>query len=124
MKRTITFLSLILLLYSSDAVAQVLQLRGIVRDEKGPLQGVSILVKGTSTGGQTDASGRFAIQASKGNTLEFSSLNFLPQEVVVGDTRVLTITMVSDVEALQSVVVIGYGTKKRQHLSGSVATVG
>ena len=43
MKRTITFLSLILLVYSSDAVAQVLQLRGTVRDEKGPLQGVSTI---------------------------------------------------------------------------------
>lgn len=125
MKSTIyTFIYIFILLYSSRSTAQNLQITGTVRDEKTALQGTSVTVKGTSTGVTTDANGNFSIQTAKGNTLVFSTAGYIPQEVVVGDSTTLDITLLPDVSSLEGVVVIGYGTKKKQHLSGSVASVG
>src|SRR4051812_32198880 len=124
MKRRIEILiCLILLLNSSVSMAQRSPVKGTVKDEKGPLPGVSILLKGTQTGTQTDAKGNFSIPASPGDTLVFSSLGYTLQEVKVTGSTPLQIVMTSEAKALENVVVIGYGTKKKENLTGAVSTV-
>lgn len=124
MSRTVyALICFLLLLYGPGALAQALQLKGTVRDEKGPLQGVSVQVKNTQRGTATDASGRFTLQASKGETLVFSSAGYTAQEIAVGDQTELIITMTAAVHSMDEVVVIGYGTRKRQFLTGAVSSV-
>lgn len=100
------------------------EVKGTVRDEKGPLAGVNVLVKNTSRGVQTNASGNFSIQASRGDTLVFSSSGYVAQETAIDERTVYDITLATDVKMIENVVVIGYGTKKKQHLTGAVSTVG
>ena len=96
---------------------------GTVKNETDPLMGVSVLVKGTQSGAQTDINGNFGIQALKGNTLIFSFTGYMPQEVVISDRTTLNITLVANTTSLENVVVIGYGTKKKENLTGAISTV-
>lgn len=99
---------------------------GEVYDAEGvPLPGVSVFIKNTTTGTETDFDGRFTIQVpEQDNTvLVFSSLGFIRQEVAVGDKTSLVITLQTDVEGLDEVVVVGYGTQKRGNLTGAVSTI-
>jgi TonB-linked SusC/RagA family outer membrane protein len=123
MKKTITALFFLILLYGPHASAQS-QVKGVVRDGKGPLQGVSVLVKHTARGTQTDASGNFSIQVNRGDTLTFSFLGYTTVESAVDGRSVYDINMSTEARALDDVVVVGYGTKKKQFLTGAVSTVG
>lgn len=88
-----------------------------------PLIGVSVQVKEIpGRGTVTDLDGNFSIAASKGQTLVFSYVGFISQEVKV-TKPVLNIEMKEDAELLDEVVVIGYGTMKRSDLTGSVVSV-
>lgn len=124
-KTTLLHYSFVIIAFLSlSLMGSAQQVTGTVRDENGPLVGVSVLVKGAQSGIQTDINGNFSIQASRSNTLIFSSTGYISQEVVIGDRTELNITLVADVKSLENVVVIGYGTKKKQYLTGSVSTVG
>lgn len=124
MKRTtFTLLYILLIFYSSCAIAQSLRVKGTVRSERGPLQGVSVVVKATGAGATTDAAGNFSIQANKSDTLSFSYSGYLPHEMEVGERAAFDILMSQNVAALEEVVVIGYGSKKREFLTGAVSTV-
>ena len=107
-----------------DAVAAPVQdITGRVVDEKGEgLPGVTVLVKGTSTGTSTNANGEFTIDAAAGATLIFSSVGYTSQEVAVTGTTV-SVTMRQDVQQLNEAVVVGYLVQERQNVTGSVATV-
>ncbi len=98
---------------------------GTVTSEKGePLVGVSILVKGTSTGTTTDASGHYTLSVpDNGKILVFSYIGFLTKEVPISNTTVLDVTLSGDAEALDEVVVVGYGTVKKSDLTGSISSV-
>jgi len=101
------------------------QITGTVTDEKGnTLPGVTVLVKGTTLGTLTDASGKYTINNAPQNaTLVFSFIGMTTQEIP-SDSRIL-IDVVLKVEAigLEEVVVVGYGTQKKENLTGAVATV-
>ena len=88
-----------------------------------PLPGVSILVKGTSTGTTTDMNGEYSLNASEGDVLQFSYIGFLVQEVPVGNQTTINITMQPDLEQLEEVVVVGYGTQKKSDLTGALSSV-
>jgi TonB-linked SusC/RagA family outer membrane protein len=89
-----------------------------------PLPGVSILLKGTTTGTVTDSDGKYALSIpDAGGTLVFSYVGFITQEVAVGTSNELNITMVADIRALEQVVVVGYGTQKREAITGAISTV-
>jgi TonB-linked SusC/RagA family outer membrane protein len=125
MKRTIyALLCFLLVLAGPAALAQVREIKGKVSDEKGPLPGVSVQVKNTQRGTATDAAGNFAVQADQNETLVFSSAGYTALEVKVGDRTDFTIALAANPQSLDEVVVVGYGTKKRQFLTGSVAQVG
>ncbi|WP_229213763.1 SusC/RagA family TonB-linked outer membrane protein [Dyadobacter psychrotolerans] len=98
---------------------------GIIKDEKGEgLPGVSILLKGSQAGAITDVNGNFSISVPNASSvLVVSYVGFLAQEITVGNRTSIDITLKSDTKALDEVVVIGYGTTKRQDFTGSVSSL-
>ena len=102
------------------------QIKGTVVDESGdPLPGAAILTKDGKRGGITDANGAFEISILPSDAvLEVSYLGYTNQEIVIGKRTVINVTMLPDKSnTLNDVVVIGYGTSKKQDLTGSVAVV-
>lgn len=97
---------------------------GTVKDASGAtLPGVSVLVKGTNRGTVTDLDGKFSLSAPEGGALVFSFIGYASQTVTVGSQNVVDITLQEDSQALDEVVVIGYGTMKKSDLTGSVSSV-
>lgn len=110
--------------YSYSQTTDPIKVKGKVTDEKGEvLVGVSVLVKGTRTGTQTDADGNYAFDAPGNATLVFSYIGFDPQEHKVVPSGVLNVKMAGD-KVLDQVVVVGYGTAKKKDLTGGLAVVG
>ncbi len=107
-------------------LAQNKQISGIVTDETGsPLPGVSIQVKNTTHGIATDIDGKYAIEVSQGSVLVFSSVGYATQEKTIGTAKIqkLNIVLKEDMQELSEVVVVGYGTQKKENLTGAVAAV-
>ncbi|OGX91787.1 SusC/RagA family TonB-linked outer membrane protein [Hymenobacter coccineus] len=99
-------------------------IKGRVVDEKGvALPGVNVVVKGSNTGTQTDAEGRFSLKAATDATLVFSFVGSKAQEVAVGGRSTIDITLLPDTKQLADVVVVGYGTQRKADLTSSVASV-
>jgi TonB-linked SusC/RagA family outer membrane protein len=96
------------------------QVTGKVTDESGPVPGVNIIVKGTSTGTISDAQGRFTIQANQGSILQFSFLGYETQEVIIGDQTEIAVVLKEDVLALSEVVVTALGITKQAKSIGYV----
>lgn len=103
---------------------------GTVTDENNEaLPGVNILVKNTTTGTVTDIEGNYRLNVPDDATgrqpvtLVFSSVGYLTEEVAIGGRSVINVQMAPDVQALQEVVVIGYGSIKKSDLTGSVSSV-
>lgn len=99
--------------------------KGTVTDENGePLPGVTVMVKGTSTGTITDVNGNFSLEVpSEESVLVFSFVGMQTVEKVVGDQTTMDIQLITDAKALEEVVVVGYGTLKKSDLTGSVASI-
>ncbi|TPG65940.1 SusC/RagA family TonB-linked outer membrane protein [Hymenobacter nivis] len=88
------------------------------------LPGVTVLVKGTTLGTNTDADGRFTINVPEGGTLVFSNVGYARQEVAItGANPNLSVALKEDAQALNEIVVVGYGTQERQSVTGAVASV-
>ncbi|SFT84409.1 TonB-linked outer membrane protein, SusC/RagA family [Algoriphagus locisalis] len=100
---------------------------GTVKDEDGnPLPGAAVQIKGTQTGAISDDSGNYSIdipENSEGVVLVFSFLGFQSKEVEIGNRSTIDITLISDDQELEEVVVIGYGSTRKADLTGSVAQV-
>ncbi|WP_158857122.1 SusC/RagA family TonB-linked outer membrane protein [Lunatibacter salilacus] len=97
---------------------------GTVVDENGvPMPGVTILIEGTSTGTVTDIEGKYVIEVEEGAVLVFSFIGYENQIRLIGSSNVIDVRMVEDASSLEEVVVIGYGTKKKRDVLGSVASV-
>ncbi len=101
------------------------EIRGKVTDTKGEaLIGVSVKVKGTAIGVSTDVNGNFTISAPDGSsTLVFTYVGYTTQEVSIGGRTTLNVQLSQSTEALQEVVVVGYGTQKKSDLTGSLVSV-
>ncbi len=88
------------------------------------LPGVTVVVRGTTIGTNTDAEGRFSLDVPEGSTLVFSNVGYAKQEVAVtGATSSIAVLLKEDQQALSEVVVVGYGTQERQSVTGAVASV-
>lgn len=87
------------------------------------LQGVTVLVAGTTDGTLTDDNGYFLINADAGSTLQIACLGYVTKEVKVGKSSVLSVVLEEDVKLLDEVVVVGFATQKKVNLTGSVATI-
>jgi TonB-linked SusC/RagA family outer membrane protein len=127
MKRiyTISLLGLLLTFFYDAAFAQNVTVSGKVSDATNgqPLVGVSVGVQGTSTGTQTDANGNYRISASSNAQLTFTYVGYVTQTLATGSNGNLDVKLAPQVNDLQQVVVVGYGTQRKVDVTGSVATV-
>lgn len=120
------FLSILLLLPAFLVSAQEMKVTGLVRDENGdPLIGASVLITGSNQGVITDENGRYSILIDASTRiLSFSYIGYVTQDIAVGGRNVINVDLLPDAtNALNEVVIIGYGTTKKADLTGSVATV-
>ncbi|MDT0552586.1 SusC/RagA family TonB-linked outer membrane protein [Urechidicola vernalis] len=111
-------LTLLLAFMVQLTFAQSKTISGNVTDETGPLPGVSVLIKGTNTGTETDFDGNYSIEASVGDVLQFSFIGMTSQEITVGASNSINVTLEAD-SVLEEVVVVGYSTYKRSEVTGS-----
>lgn len=110
------------LLSSTLAFAQN-RVTGTVKDKTGmPLPGVNVLEKGTTNGSITDVDGKYIINVEKGKTLQFSYIGFTTQEITVNKSTI-NVTLQEDLQALEEVVVIGYGSMQRKDVTSSITSV-
>jgi TonB-linked SusC/RagA family outer membrane protein len=102
-----------------------LKIAGTIKNEKGEgFPGVNILVKGTTTGTQSDANGQYSlIVPDEASVLVFSYLGYTSQERVVGNATTIDITLEPDIKAIEEVVVVAYGTQKKESLVSAITTV-
>lgn len=105
--------------------SQTKTVTGSVSDESGaPLPGVAVLVMGTSTGTTTDFDGNYSIDVDDASAqLVFSFIGMEDQTVAVGQQTVINVTMLASSEALEEVVVVGYGSQSRAEVTGAIASV-
>ncbi len=97
---------------------------GSITDELGPLIGVSVVVKGTMKGTTTDFDGNYSIEVDDGDAvLVFSYIGYATQEITVGNQTIIDVTMAEDASKLDEVVVLGYTTRKKGEITGSVSTI-
>ncbi|TGE27203.1 SusC/RagA family TonB-linked outer membrane protein [Hymenobacter metallicola] len=88
------------------------------------LPGVTVVVKGGTVGTSTDAAGNFSLEVPEGSVLVFSFVGYTRREVpVTGATTNFNVTLGEDAQALEEVVVVGYGTQERQSVTGAVSSV-
>jgi iron complex outermembrane receptor protein len=108
-----------------ESVQQQKSVSGKVTDSSGaPLPGVSVVLKGTTSGVITDVDGKFTLaKVSENAVLQFSFVGMKTQEVVVGNKASIDITLADETFGLEEVVAIGYGTQSKRDISGSVTNV-
>ncbi len=104
--------------------AQTISVSGTVSDNSGPLPGVSVTVSGTSIGTATDFDGNYTINAPSDGILLFTYVGFSSQQISVNGQSVINVTLQEDLEQLGEVVVIGYGTQRKEAVTGAVASIG
>lgn len=99
-------------------------IKGVVKDAKGEtIPAANVVVKGTTMGTVADWDGNFQIAVPKGSTLVFSYIGYSPKEVVVSNSTTLNVVMNEDTQALDEVVVVAYGVRKKGTVSGSVGVI-
>ncbi len=114
-----------LMLLSGILYAQDQTVSGTVAsDAEGPLPGVNVLLKGTTTGTVTDLEGNYRLNVPEGgDTLVFSSIGYANQEIAISGRSTIDVTLGEDIKALEEIVVIGYGTQEKRDATGAVASV-
>jgi TonB-linked SusC/RagA family outer membrane protein len=118
---------LLVLLFNISLFAQgEYTIKGIVTSQADntTLPGVTYRIVNTDKGGATDFDGNFEIKVQKGDVLEFSYLGYVKQLVAIEDQKTLSISMVEDTTSLDEIVVVGYGTRKKSHLTGAISKIG
>lgn len=114
-----------IMLTGVTAFAQTSTITGTVKDNTGmPVPGANVLIKSTSNGVQTDFDGKFAIKAKPEDILVVSFIGMKTTEVKVGNQTSINIKLEEEGNKLEEVVVVGYGTKKKSDLTGSIVSVG
>lgn len=108
----------------SEQLQTKITVKGKVIDSNGePLVGVSVAVKGTTLGVMTDIDGNYSITTDSNATLVFSYIGFISQSKSIGNQTTINITLVETAQTMQEVVVVGYGTQKKENLTGAVSSV-
>jgi TonB-dependent starch-binding outer membrane protein SusC len=107
------------------AFAQTIKVSGTVSETNGtPIPGVNIKVVGTSTGAVSTMEGTYEINAPANGSIEFSSMGYVTLVIPVNNQTVLNVTLESDATVTEEVVVVGYGTQRKESVTGSVASLG
>ena len=117
----LTFLCFLLL---NVAYAQNITVKGVVKDDLGvTVPSVSVMLKGTQTGTQTDVNGNYSISVPSNGTLVFTYIGYTTQEIAISSKTTINVNLVSSTNDLQQVVVVGYGTQRKRDLTGSVSSI-
>lgn len=111
-----------------DRIEIIIQTRNITGkvtsfDEEEGLPGVNVVEKGTNNGTVTNVQGEYSLEVSEGATLVFSSVGYTTEEVKVGNRSVIDLKMTPDIQRLQELVVVGYGSSKKSDLTGSISSI-
>ena len=88
-----------------------------------PIPGVNVIIVGTSTGTSTDFDGNYSINVKSGDVLQFSYVGFTTQTVIISNQIQLNVVLQEDLNELDEIVVTGYGTQKKSHLTGAISKV-
>lgn len=108
----------------TTVMAQESTITGTVTDSEGePVPGASVVIKGTTSGVATDFDGNYSIDAIPEDVLAFSYIGYLGQEVTVGDQTNIDISLEEDVAKLEEVVVVGYGSQKKEEITSAITKV-
>lgn len=118
-------LALLILVSSFAGFAQGLQVKGVVTsaDDGQPIPGVSVVVKGTTTGMITDLNGSYSLNAPGNSTLVFSFVGMKTQEIQVSGRTIINIVLAPEQTDIDEVVVVGYGTQKKSLVTGAISKV-
>lgn len=116
-------LTLLLALFVQIAFAQEKTISGVVSDASGPLPGVSVVIKGTSKGTQTNFDGQYQIATKVGDVLTFSFVGMKTVAVTVSTSNSINVSMQEDANALEEVIVVAYGTAKKSDFTGSATQI-
>ncbi|SFB82602.1 TonB-linked outer membrane protein, SusC/RagA family [Algibacter lectus] len=123
--KTKLFLMLIMIFNISLYAQDGYQLSGAVSDEGNlPVPGVNVIVANTTKGTATDFDGGFKINVKSGDVLLFSYVGYVSQSITITNQKTLNVVLTEDSAQLDEVVVVGYGTTKKSHLTGAVAKIG
>lgn len=117
------FLTLLLAFVVQITFAQERTISGTVTEESGALPGVSVLVKGTSSGQETDFDGKYSIKAKAGDVLVFRYLGYKTVERTVGNANSINVKLEQESNVLDEIVVVGYGTTTKKSYVGTASTV-
>lgn len=114
----------VVLVAPKNEVLKDFRLKGhVVNDMGQPLPGVTVRIKGTTLGAVTDALGNFELQVPDNAILTFSFIGYKPREIPAGKQETLTIALETDNSGLNEVVVVGYGTQRRERITTAIASV-
>ena len=116
-------LTLFLALVVQISFAQQGTISGKVSDGSGPLPGVSVVVKGSTIGTETDFDGKYSIKASSGDILTFRYLGYLSIDKTIGASSIINVSMKEDANILDEVVIVGYGTTTKKSFTGTASVV-
>lgn len=120
----VAIIMLPMLLLSFWTYAQSIRVKGTVTDEgRAPMAGVNVIIKGTTIGIVTDANGRYQIDTDSKSTLSFSFIGYTAQDMPVTNRKEINIKLLPDNLQVDEVVVVGYGTQRKEAVTGSVASM-
>lgn len=106
------------------SLEQSFEISGVVADFlDSPLEGVSVIISDLGIGTITDINGRYQIRAKKGDVVSFSYIGFKTRSFVIGNQKVINVTMEEDISVLDEIVLIGYGIEKKNKVSAAVSTI-
>ena len=121
---SVALLLLLQLFFSSTAVGQTLAVKGKVLNDKGtPVEGASIVQKGTANGSVTNKEGNFSIKVPANAALVITAIGYLEKEVIANAAGDMTIQLESDQKSLDEVVVVGFGSQRKVDVTGAVSRV-
>jgi TonB-linked SusC/RagA family outer membrane protein len=124
-KRKYAFMLLLVLISGIKTIAQTSTIKGKVTDEQmQPLPGVTVLVKGTTTGTSTDNNGEYSLAvADRNGTLVVSYIGYISKEVAISNQTTINVSLVPDIQSLSEVVVVGYGEQTKKSITSAVSSV-
>lgn len=113
-----------LIMFSQITVAQNIAVKGrVIKDAGIPVQSASVLVKGSTTGTTTDENGNYQLSVPSNGRLIISALDLATQEIKVAGRSTINVSLVSNDKSLSEVIVVGYGTQRKEAVTGSVASI-
>lgn len=125
LRKSIGLIALSFMMIPLSVFAQNIKVGGVVRDKSGEtVVGASVAVKNTTVGVVTGADGAYSINVSPSATIVVACMGYQTQEVPVGGRKTIDVVLSDDTQALDALVVIGYGSARRADVTGSISTMG